>query len=380
MSTQSQQQHRLAILDDYNSIAVNHFNTLLPNLSVTTFPNTLHPLHSEMDHASLIERLKPFTIISTMRERTPLPASILSQLPNLRLLLTTGTRNLGIDEKACAKLNITYCGATGPETTLPPDAKSLDSNAKEALLTEIKDLKAKNSNTNEHTWAILLALAKNVPQDDYNVKTNSDGGWHTSLITGLAGKVFGAVGLGRLGAQAAITARLGFGMRVVCWSENLTQDKADEVARSVGLPAGTFKVVSKRELFEVSDVVSLHLVLGERSRGVVGKEELGWMKKSALFVNTSRGPLVDEEALLDCCERGDIRGVALDVFDKEPLDELSRWRSTEWGKNGKTQVVLSPHMGYAEDITLHSWYKQQAENVKLWLEGKEVANRILPKS
>lgn len=360
MMANPQKQHSLAILDDYHGIAAQYFSHI-PNLAITNYPKTLHPTQSDTDHAALLDRLKPHTIISTMRERTPLPESILSQLPNLRLLLTTGNRNLSISTPATQTHNITYCGTVPPASTDP----------------FVKAAKARSSTTNEHTFALLLALAKNIPTDDYNVKSNSDGGWATSFVTNLAGKTIGLLGLGRLGAQAAITASLGFGMRVVAWSPNLTQERADEVAASVGQPKGTFKVVGKEELFETSDVVSVHLVLSERSRGTVGRADLVKMKKDALFVNTSRGPLVDERALLEVLKDGKIGGAALDVFDTEPLSDASEWRTLEWGKGGRSRVVLSPHMGYSERETMHDWYRQQAENVERWLQGEEVKNQIV---
>lgn len=355
----SQQGHSLAILDDYHEIAKPYFSHI-PTLSITSYPTTLHPTQSQADHDALITRLKPYTIISTMRERTPLPASILNQLPNLRLLLTTGNRNLAIDTSATVANNITYAGTVPPTSTDP----------------FVRAAKSRSSTTNEHTFALLLALAKNIPADDHNVKTYAHGGWATALITNLAGKTIGLLGLGRLGAQAAIAASLGFGMKVIAWSPNLTQERADEVAKSVGQPEGAFRVVGKNELFETADVISVHLVLSERSRGTVGKEDLARMKKDALFVNTSRGPLVDEQALLQVLKDGKIGGAAVDVFDVEPLPEDSEWRSTDWGTGGRSRVVLTPHMGYAEKETMHDWYKQQAENVERWLKGEEVVGRI----
>ncbi|KPI38819.1 D-3-phosphoglycerate dehydrogenase [Cyphellophora attinorum] len=311
MSASDPAANSLAILDDYHSIALKHFTDLHPTLPITLFPDTLHPLHSEQDHAALIARLKPFTIISTMRERTPLPASILTQLPNLRLLLTTGNRNLGIDEVAAYEAGVTYTG-TVAMGSIPPKG------ATEADLAEIKDLRGRYSATNEHTFALLLSLAKYIPSDDYRIKAQPTAPWQTDLVTGLAGKVFGCIGLGRLGAQAAITARLGFGMRVLCWSPNLKQERCDEVAKGVGLPAGTFKLAgSLKELMEGSDVVSVHVVLSPRSKGMLSARELSWLKPSALLINTSRGPLIDETALLDVCSRGAIRGVGLDVYERE---------------------------------------------------------------
>ncbi len=294
-----------------------------------------------------------------MRERTPLSRETLSQLSNLKLLLTTGPYNAAIDAAACADLGITYCGTT---TSLGPN-----------------NVKARYSQTNEHHWALLLALTKNVAADDRNVKANENGGWQTTLSYGLAGKTLGCLGLGRLGTQAAVTGKLGFGMDVICWSENLTQERADAAAEKVGLPQGSFRVCgSKRELFESADVITVQYVLSERSRGIVGEKELHAMKPSALLVNCSRGPIVNEEALLKCLKEGRIGGVALDVFDSEPLEKESEWRSTEWGTGGRSRVVLSPHMGYVERETMGEWYQMQAKNVERWLDGGTVEGRILP--
>lgn len=359
MST-AQAQYSLAILDDYHNIAVPYFSHI-PNLSITSYPDTLHPTQSPPDHDALIARLKPHHIISTMRERTPLPASILNNLPDLRLLLTTGTRNLSIDTPATITNNITYAG------TVPPLPSSPTARA----------AKSRYSNTNEHTFALLLSLAKNTPTDDHNIKTNSHGGWATSFTTSLAGKTIGLLGLGRLGSQAAITASLGFGMRVLAWSPNLTQSRADEVASTVGLAPGTFTVVAdKSTLFRDSDVISIHLVLSPRSQHIISAADLALMKSDALLINTSRGPLVDETALLQVLRAGKIGGAALDVFDTEPLPRESEWRDTEWGRGGRARVVLSPHMGYADRETMGDWYRQQGENVERWLRGEEVRERI----
>lgn len=350
----------LAILDDYHSIASPYFSHLTTSNRITlqSFPDTLDPRISSQQE-ELVKRLKPFTIISTMRERTPLTRDALRQLPNLKLLLTTGPRNAAIDTSACADLDITYAGTSA---SLGPN-----------------NVKAKYSQTNEHHWALLLALAKNIAADDRNVKANENGGWQTVLSYGLAGKTLGCLGFGRLGTQAAVTGKLGFGMDVICWSENLTQEKADAQAEKAGLPRGTFRVCgSKKELFERADVLTVQYVLSERSRGMVGQAELEAMKPTALLVNCSRGPIVDEAALLKCLKEGRIGGAALDVFDTEPLESKSEWRNTDWGTNGRSRVVLSPHMGYVERDTMGEWYEMQAKNVERWLDGKEVEGRILP--
>ncbi|KAJ7247885.1 D-isomer specific 2-hydroxyacid dehydrogenase [Mycena haematopus] len=194
----------------------------------------------------------------------------------------------------------------------------------------------------------------------------------------------GVVGLGRLGAAVARIAHLAWGMRVVCWSASLTQAKADAMAAEVGLSADegiggekTFRAVSKDELLQSADVVSLHYVLSTRSRGLVGTRELALMKRDALLVNASRGALIDQPALLDALEHGRIRGVALDTYDVEPLPLDSPWRRAGyWGQDGRSRVVTTPHMGYVDEGLMNTWYAETAENVERWLAGKELLHRL----
>lgn len=289
-----------------------------------------------------------------MRERTPFPRELIARLPNLRLLLTTGLRNLSLDLDALKERGIPVAGAVDRA-----HAGSVGS-----------------VSTTEHCVALVLAAARNVAQDDLAVKT---GGWQTAPAVSLHGKVFGTVGLGRLGAAVARIMHLAFGMRVVAWSPNLTQEAADQKARDAGLPvesgAGdkTFRVVTKEELFRTADVVSVHLVLSDRSRGCIAAADLRLMKPTAIFVNTSRGPLVVERDLLDVLEQGRIRAAALDVFDLEPLPADSKWRTTRWGEDGRSRVLLTPHMGYVEEETLSAWYDQQIENLGRWERGEPLA-------
>lgn len=358
---------KLAILDDYQGIAPAHFQSLVPNFEITTFQDTLLPYnHASTPQAvkdELITRLAPFTIISCMRERTPFPAPLLEKLPNLKLLLTTGNRNASIDMEACARLGIHVTGAGGKGRAGNPESKSLQPSGTDS--------------TTEHTIALILGIARNLAHDAQSI---ANGGWQTNLATGLGGKVFGTVGLGRLGIAVARIMHVAFGMRVIAWSSSLTQEIADQKAREAGLDVEgkdgvkTFRVVGKEELFKEADVVSLHYVLSERSRGLVGAKELALMKKSALFINTSRGPLVVEDELLDVLERGAIRGAAVDTFDLEPLPKDSRWRSKEWGTNGRSNVLLSPHMGYVEEKTMGNWYEEQVEIVERWYKGEELLN------
>ncbi|AEO69933.1 uncharacterized protein THITE_2155971 [Thermothielavioides terrestris NRRL 8126] len=353
---------RVAVLDDYQGISEPKFKALDPSkYEVTFFKDTLlpynHPDTPQDVKDKLVARLEPFTVISTMRERTPFPRELIARLPNLKLLLTTGNRNLALDLGAFAERGIPVAGAVDRA-----HAGSVGS-----------------VSTTEHCVALILAAARNLAQDDHVVKS---GGWQTVPAVSLAGKVFGAVGLGRLGVAVARIMRVAFGMRVVAWSENLTQEKADEKAREAGLPVEgedgekTFKVVSKAELFRTADVVSVHLVLSDRSRGVIAGRDLEMMKPTAIFVNTSRGPLVVEKDLLDVLEQGKIRAAALDVFDLEPLPLNSRWRTTKWGQDGRSQVLLTPHMGYVEEATLDAWYDQQVENLLRWEKGEKLVQTL----
>ncbi|KAJ4250223.1 hypothetical protein NW762_012038 [Fusarium torreyae] len=231
-----------------------------------------------------------------------------------------------------------------------------------------------------HTWAMILSLARNIASDDAAIKA---GGWQSDMAIGLSGKTLGIVGLGRLGAAVARIGSLAFGMEIKCWSASLDQAKADEMATKLGLPLQdadghkTFQVVSKEELFATADVVSLHYVLSDRSRGIVGARELAAMKSSALLVNTSRGALIDETALVEATSKGSIRGVALDVFEMEPLPADSPWRSQGWGKGNESRVLVTPHMGYVEEGIMNGWYAEQAENVERWLEGQEILHRLV---
>lgn len=292
-----------------------------------------------------------------MRERTPFPAELISKLPNLKLLLTTGLRNASLDLGAFKARGIPVAGAADKAT-----GKAVGTDS-----------------TTQHCVAMILALVRNIVPDALSVKS---GGWQTGLATSLTGKNFGVVGLGRLGTAVAKIMNLAFGMRVIAWSTNLTQDAADEKAKSTGLPVEdangekTFKVVSREELFRSADVVSIHLVLSDRSRGMIAANDLGMMKKSAFFVNTSRGPLVVESDLLDALKKGLIRGAALDVFDLEPLPVSSEWRTVAWGENGRGNVLVTPHMGYVEESTLCTWYQQQVDNIKRWKEGQALINTI----
>lgn len=285
---------------------------------------------------------------------------MLNSLPNLKLILTTGLKNASIDMSACKELNISVVGASGKgrsdgAAATGPAPNSLDS-------------------TMQHTWALILGLCRNISRDDATVKA---GGWQSVSPVGLKGKTLGILGLGKLGAMTANVAVYGFGMKVAAWSQNITQQKTDEQAKAFGLPSGTFKAVaSKEELFRESDVLSIHYVLSDRSKNTIDADELNLMKPSAIIVNTSRGPLINEAALLDALQKGKIRGAALDVYDIELLPAGSPWRTTKWGVDGRSEVLLSPHMGYAEEDVIKRWYEECAENVEKFHDGKELLNRL----
>ncbi|KAJ4856329.1 d-isomer specific 2-hydroxyacid dehydrogenase, NAD binding domain-containing protein [Trichoderma breve] len=316
----------LAIIDDYLNTSESHFAHIpTSSLQVTTFNDTITPIN-EAETARLVERLKPFEAISTMRERTAFSGSLLRSLPNLKLLLATGTQFETFDLAAARELGITVVAAPGG---VHP--------------------------TTQHAWALIMALSRNVAADDAVLKTGT--GWQTELAIGLTGLTIGIVGLGRLGAAVARIGHLAWGMKVLCWN--------------------TFHAVSKEHLFCNSDVVSLHYVLSDRSRGIVGANELQQMKSSAMLINTSREPLIDQAALLNSLERGAIRGAALDVFEIEPLPMYSPWRRTNyWGRDGRSRLITTPHMGYMDERLVNAWYAETAENIDRWLEGKEVLHRI----
>ncbi|KAH8708476.1 D-isomer specific 2-hydroxyacid dehydrogenase [Phaeosphaeriaceae sp. PMI808] len=360
----------LAIIDDHLNTSAAHFaNIPSSKLQITTFNDTIVPIN-EAEKDRLIKRLSPFDLISTVRERTAFPASLLRQLPNLKLLLATGTQFESFDLAAARQLGISIVaapglGRNGPTSAAHPDIK-----------------KGNVHPTTQHTWAMILALARNIATDDAALKTGH--GWQSKLAIGLPGLTIGIVGLGRLGAAVARVAHLAWGMRVICWSENLTQKKADQMALAVGLPTNggpegskTFQAVPKEDLLLSADVVSMHYVLSDRSRNIIDRKDLEMMKPSALLINTSRGALINQDALIDTLEHGRIRGAALDVFDIEPLPVDSPWRKANyWGIAGRSRLLTTPHMGYVDEALMNTWYAETAENVERWLQGQEVLHRL----
>jgi len=310
---------RIAVLDDFQSVAARFADwSLVPEpVEVVAFPDHL------ADPDALVERLAPFDVVVAMRERTPFRRDVLERLPGLRLLVTTGMRNASIDLAAAADLGIAVCG-TGSHPTGPV----------------------------ELTWALILAVARHLPREDAAVRA---GGWQETVGTDLAGATLGVLGLGRLGARVA-SIGLAFGMDVVAWSANLTDEQAAEVG---------VRRVGRDELFATADVLTVHLVLSDRTRGLVGREELARMKTSAILVNTSRGPIVDEAALLAALQAGSLGGAGLDVFDREPLPADHPLRSAP-------RTVLTPHLGYVTERTYEVFYREAVEDVAAFLAGDPV--------
>ncbi|ONF64089.1 D-2-hydroxyacid dehydrogenase family protein [Amycolatopsis keratiniphila] len=308
---------KIAILDDYQEVALGFgdWDSLGAEIEVFTKPFA--------DPADVVGRLRDFEVVVAMRERTRFPAEVLDRLPALKLLVSTGRRNAAIDV-AAARRNGVVVSSTG--YIAAPAA--------------------------EHTWALILAAARNVPVESRNMR---EGGWQTTVGTILSGKTLGLLGLGRLGAGAAKIGQA-FGMETIAWSPNLTQEKAD--------PHGV-TAVSKDELFARADVLSIHLVLGDRSRGLVGAPELAAMKPTAMLVNTSRGPIVDEAALVDALRRKEIAVAALDVYDVEPLPSEHPLRTLD-------NVVLTPHIGYVTREAYEIFYRDAVEDIAAFQAGSPI--------
>lgn len=312
---------RVAILDDYQNLALTlaDWSAVKAKAEVVVFDRHLGP-----DEAAAA--LRGFDAICLMRERMPVPATLIAALPDLKFIAITGARNASLDLAAAHARGIVV------------SRTQRSGNAEFA--------------TSELAWGLILSILRHIPQEVAGVRA---GTWQTTLGTGLAGLTLGVVGLGRLGRRMVPVARA-FGMDVIAWSPNLTAEAAKA--------AGSTRV-EKADLFRRADVISLHLVLGERSRGVVGAAEIGLMQPHAVLVNTSRGPLIDGPALLEALRAGRIGGAALDVFDVEPLPADDPLRHMD-------NVVLTPHLGYVVRERMKDFYEETAENVRAFLDGAPV--------
>ena len=310
---------RVAVLDDYQDLArkITDWSVLPADVEVAVFRDHL------TDQTALAERLKDFDIVMAMRERTPFPRTLLEQLPRLQLLTTTGMRNAAIDMQAAADCKVLVCGTGG---ILYPTA--------------------------ELTWGLILSLLRHIPDEDQATRAGS---WQVSMGQGLHGKTLGLMGLGRLGSEVA---RVGnaFQMAVIAWSQNLTAERAAERGATL---------VSKDELLARADILSIHLVLSARSRGLIGRQELNRMKPTAYLINTSRGPIVDEAALIAALHNGTIAGVGLDVYDEEPLP-------LEHPLRRAANTVITPHIGYVTQETYTIFFAETVENIQAFLKGAPV--------
>ncbi|MDQ0640014.1 phosphoglycerate dehydrogenase-like enzyme [Pedobacter sp. W3I1] len=306
--------YKIAILDDYQDVAKSFADwTLVTEYAeIEVFTNHLH------EEDEIVARLKHFEIICVMRERTPLTPGLLMRLPNLKLIVSTGARNRSIDLAAAEKLGI-----------------------------EVQHTGYLGHGALELTWALLMAIAKHIPQENANLRA---GGWQHMVGNDLKGRTLGILGLGNLGAQVAAVAKV-FDMDVIAWSENLTPEKAI---------AGGARYVDKKTLFQEADYLTVHMVLSDRSKGIVGADDLALMKPTAYLINTSRGPLVDENALIKSLEENKIAGAALDVFDKEPLDENHPFRKLK-------NVLATPHIGFVTQDTYNLFFNDIVKVLLNWL-------------
>ena len=309
---------KAVVLDDYQEVAhsIVDWSVLGDAVGVEFFAG-----HLEGD--ALIGRISDFEIVVAMRERTAFPARVLRQLPKLRLLVTTGMRNAAIDLGAAKEAGVLVCGTEGLTWS-----------------------------TAELTWGLVLASARNLIVEEASMRA---GGWQRTVGTDLAGRTLGLVGLGHLGARVARYG-LAFDMRVVAWSPNLTAERAAEHGVAY-LP--------KDELFAQADVISIHLVLGRATRGVVTESDLRRMKPTGYLINTSRGPLVDEAGLLRALREGWIAGAALDVYDTEPLPADHELRRVG-------NALLTPHIGYVTRDTYTGFFAGVLEDIQAFLDGAPI--------
>ena len=310
---------RIAILDDYQNVALEmaDWSQVSSQAEVVVFGDHL------TDTAAIAERLKGFDIVCAMRERTPFSRDLIEALSDLKLLITTGPRNASIDVGAANEHGITVCHTASLPTGTP-----------------------------ELTWALILALARHIPLEAQNMR---EGRWQTTIGNDLAGKTLGIMGLGRLGGRVAQVATA-FGMNIIGWSQNLTDDRAIECGATRA---------TKEELLAQSDFVTIHLVLSDRTRGLIGSAELKRMKSSACLVNTSRGPIVQEAALIQAVEQGTITGAGLDVYDTEPLPPDHPYRTLP-------NVVLTPHIGYVTENSYRMFFGGIVEDIEAWLAGNPI--------
>ena len=311
---------KIAILDDYQNVALRlaDWSDVRRHAEIVVFNDHV------AEASAVIERLRPFDVVCVMRERTPLPREILQQLPNLKLIASTGPRNASIDSQAATDLGIAIT-ATGYDSTP----------------------------TIEFTWSLILASMRGIDREAASLKA---GGWQIGLGSNLRGKTLAVVGLGNVGKEIARIG-LAFGMKVIAWSQNLTEETASAAGATL---------VDKPTLFREADVVTVHLVLSGRTRGLIGRSEFTLMKPTARLINTSRGPIVDEAALIEALQAHRIAGGAVDVFDVEPLPPDHPFRRLR-------NLLATPHIGYVTEDLYRTFYGDAADNIAKWLEASASA-------
>jgi len=310
---------RAAILDDYQSVALGlaDWASLRGEVEAIAFDDHV------ADADALIRRLEDFEIIVAMRERTPFPRALIERLPKLKLLVTSGMRNAAIDVAAATERGIVV---SGTDMLGYPTA--------------------------ELTWGLILALTRRIPME---IEAMRAGHWQVDLGIGLRGKTLGVLGLGKLGSQVAKVGKA-FDMEVIAWSQNLSSERAAAVGA---------RLVGKNELLSNADVVTVHLVLSDRTRGLIGADELALMKPTALLVNTSRGPIVGEMALAEALISRRIAGAALDVYDVEPLPRHHPLREVD-------NLILTPHIGYVTQENYAQVFGQTIDNIRAYLKGQPI--------
>ena len=312
----------IAILDDYSDAALR-----LADWSglgeITVFSDTI------ADHAALVARLLPFEVICLMRERTPMPKALIEALPNLRLIVTSGPKNAAIDVAAAKARGITVCGTESRKTT-----------------------------TSELSILMMLALNRRLLPEAASLNA---GGWQAGLGRDVAGLTLGLVGLGNIGAQMAVLGKA-LGMEIAAWSQNLSDERCESL--------GVRKMASLGELLAVSDVASVHLILSERTTGLIGRAALASAKTGMVLINTSRGPIIDSAAVLDWLRRDLTAKAGLDVFDSEPLPQDDPLRADDLIAEGR--LLLTPHLGYTVEATFRLFYAQTAEAIRAWRAGNPI--------
>jgi D-3-phosphoglycerate dehydrogenase len=313
--------HRCAILDDYQNVALKlaDWSKIIRDVEIKVFTEAVR-----RSDADTIRDCRDFDIIVMMRERTRFPRAVIEALPKLKLLITTGAYNASIDMKACAERGIVVCGTGGfgnPTTGI--------------------------------AFGLILELTRRIGWEHARMKSGVP--WQNTLGMDIEGKTLGVLGLGKLGARAAGVGKA-FGMKAIAWSQNLTPERCKEVG---------VEYATKDDLLRNADIITIHLVLSDRTRGLIGAKELGLMKKTAYLVNTSRGPIIDEKALIDALNAKQIAGAGLDVFDVEPLPLDHVFRKMD-------NVVITPHLGYVSQQNYERYYPDIVDNIRGFLDGKPV--------